>query len=136
MYIIDMKKNSYRTTRILIAVYVIIIVGSALSRDATILAVAGVLTGMAFMVIARARTDIRVDEREKMMREKAAQAAYAIFAPTIGLGAFLLYLLSRGKQYFLEAIGIVLAYLTFFLMALYAISFVYYNRKFGGDGKE
>lgn len=102
----------------------------------SILATAGILIGMAFMVIVRSKTDIRIDEREKMVREKAAQMAYAIFAPTIGLGAVLLIFLARGEFYFLEAIGIVLAYLSLFLIALYAIFTFYFDRKFGGDGKE
>lgn len=112
------------------------IVSLAVSLENNILVVIGVLVGMAFMIIVRSKTDIQIDEREKIVREKAAQMAYAIFAPTIGLGSFLLILLARGDSYFLEAIGIVLAYLSLFLMALYTISHFYYNRKFGGDGKE
>ena len=117
-------------------IFMLVIVSIAVIRDNIILSVAGVLTGMAFMVVARPKTDIQIDEREKMVREKAAQMAYAIFAPTIGLGSVLLILLARGEFYLIEAIGIVLAYLSLFLIALYAISHFYFNRKYGGDGKE
>jgi uncharacterized membrane protein len=108
----------------------------AVSIDNIILAGAGVLTGMLMMVIVRSKTDIQIDEREKTIREKSAQMAYAIFAPTIGLGSFFLILLAKDELYFLEAIGIVLAYLALFLIALYSISHFFYSRKFGSDGKE
>ena len=131
-----MNNQTFRKLRIVIAIFMAAIVSLAVSLENNILVVIGVLVGMAFMIIVRSKTDIQIDEREKIVREKAAQMAYAIFAPTIGLGSFLLILLARGDSYFLEAIGIVLAYLSLFLMALYTISHFYYNRKFGGDGKE
>ena len=131
-----MNNKTYRRLRIGIVVFTLVIVSIAVKLENTILAIAGVLTSMAFLVIVRSKTDIRIDEREKMVREKAAQMAYAIFAPTIGLGAVLLILLAQGEFYFLEAIGIVLAYLSLFLIALYAIFTFYFDRKFGGDGKE
>ena len=131
-----MNNQTFRKLRIVIAIFMAAIVSLAVSLENNILVVIGILVGMAFMIIVRSKTDIQIDEREKIVREKAAQMAYAIFAPTIGLGSFLLILLARGDSYFLEAIGIVLAYLSLFLMALYTISHFYYNRKFGGDGKE
>jgi hypothetical protein len=62
--------------------------------------------------------------------------AYAIFAPTIGLGSLILLLIAPKDSYFLEAIGTVLAYLSLFFIALYVISHYFINRKFGGDGEE
>ncbi len=131
-----MNNNTYRILWIGIIAFMLVIVGVAVKLENMILAIAGVLTGMAFMVIARFKTDNRIDEREKMVHEKAAQMAYAIFAPTIGLGAVFLIFLARGEFFFLEAIGIVLAYLSLFLIALYVIFHFFFNRKYGGDGKE
>ena len=131
-----MNNKTYRKFRIGTAVFMSIIVSIAVVLENTILATTGILIGGAFLVIVRSKTKIQIDEREKMVREKAAQMAYAIFAPTIGLGAIILILFARGEFYFLEAIGIVLAYLSLFLIALYAIFTFYFDRKFGGDGKE
>ena len=136
LYINGMDNKTFRKFRIGIAVFMSAIVSLAISLENNVLAAASVVVGMAFMVIVRSKTDVQIDEREKMVREKATQMAYAIFAPTIGLGSFFLILLAKRESYFLEAIGIVLSYLSLFLMALYAISHFYYNRKFGGDGKE
>jgi uncharacterized membrane protein len=131
-----MNNKTNHNIRIGITVFTLVIMGIAVRLENTLLAVAGVLTGIAFLVISRSQTGKQIDEREKMVREKAAQMAYAIFAPTIGIGAIFLILLARGDFYFLEAIGIVLAYLSMFLIALYAISHYYLNRKFGGDGEK
>jgi len=89
-----------------------------------------------FMILVRSKTKITIDEREQTVREKAAQLTYAIFAPTIGIGSFLLIIFSRGEYYYLEALGMVLAYLSLFLIALYALTYYYFNRKFGGGSEE
>ena len=131
-----MNEKRYKQIRIVIGLFSAVIVMVAVSLDNIFLAAGGVIIGMFFMVLARSKTNKIVDEREITVREKAAQMAYAIFAPTIGLGSFFLILLARGEHYFLEAVGIVLAYLSLFLIGLYTISFFFYNRKYGGDGKE
>ena len=131
-----MNNKTYQKYRVGIAIFTSLIVGIAVSRDNTILAIAGVLIGMAFMMAVRSKTKLLLDERQKMVREKAAQMSYAIFAPTIGLGSLILILLAPEGSYFMEAIGMVLAYLSLFFIALYSISHYFINRKFGGDGEE
>ena len=84
----------------------------------------------------RSRAKITVDERNRRSGEKAASATYGIFAATIGISAVLLLLFSRRGFLYLEAVGLVFAYLTLFLIALYAISYQFFNRKYGGGGDE
>jgi len=131
-----MNNKTYQKYRVGIAIFTSIIVGLAVTRDNTVLAVAGVLIGVAFMAAVRSQTNIELDERQKMVREKAALLSYAIFAPTIALGSLALILLAPEGSYYMEAIGFVLAYLSLFFIALYSISHYFINRKFGGDGKE
>jgi uncharacterized membrane protein len=130
-----MKNKTYQRYRIGIAIFTGMIVGIAVNLENTVLAAAGVLIGIVFMAVVRSKSKIQLDERQKMVREKAAQLAYAIFAPTIGLGSLILMLVPK-DSYFLEAIGIVLAYLSLFFIALYAIAHYFINRKFGGNGEE
>ena len=100
--------------------------------------------GMLFLILVRSKTKITIDEREKTIREKAANITYAIFAPTIGIGTFLLLIPSRsglavfskGEFIYLESLGMIFAYLTLFLISLYAISYYFYNRKFGGANEK
>lgn len=128
----------------MVAFFVGMIVSIAVSRGSYLLAAAGVLTGMIFMVLVRSRAKIKTDERELTIQEKAARMTYAIFAPTLGIAAFLLLLptqggiseFSKGEWLFIESLGMVFAYLTLFLIAIYAISYHFFNKKYGGGGNE
>lgn len=139
-----MNNKKYRQLRALIAFFVGAMVSVAVTRDSYLLATASVLTGLVFMSLVRSRAKVRTDERETSVQEKAARLTYAIFTPTIGLVAFFLLLpskgnltiFSRGEWLFLEALGMVFAYLTLFLIALYSIAYHFFNRKYGGSGDE
>lgn len=139
-----MTLKQYRQIRVLVALFVGATVSIAITQESYVLALCGVGTGMLFMTVARTKTKIVIDERERTIREKAAQLTYAIFAPTIGLGSFLLMIPSRsglavfskGEFAYLDSLGTVLAYLTLFLIALYAISYHFLNKKYGGSGDE
>jgi uncharacterized membrane protein len=142
MFIMDRKK--YKQLRVFVALFVAAIVALGVIRDSYLLAAAGVLTGMVFMILARSKVQIKTDEREVIIQEKAARMTYAIFAPVIGIAAFLLLLpskggisvFSRGEWLYVESLGMVFAYLTLFLIAIYAISYHFFNRKYGGGGNE
>lgn len=139
-----MNRKQYRQLRLVIAFFVGAIVSLSLIRHSFLLATAGVITGVAFMLLVRSRAHIRTDERELVVQEKAARMTYAIFAPTIGIVAFLLLLPSRGgfnvfsqgEWLFTESLGMIFAYLSLFLITLYAISYHFFNQKLGGTGHE
>jgi len=139
-----MDRKKYRQLRVIVCFFVLAIVGLAAVRDSYLLSVAGVLTGMFFMALMRSKAKLRTDERESTIQEKAARMTYAIFAPTIGIGAFLLLLpskgelsvFSKGEWLYTESLGMIFAYLTFFLIAIYAISYHFFNRKYGGSSNE
>jgi uncharacterized membrane protein len=138
----DIKK--YRQARVMVALFVGAIVSVAVTQNSYLLATFGVLTGMLFLILVRSKTKIVVDERENTVREKAAQLTYAIFAPTIGIGAFLLLIpsksglsvFSKGDFIYLESLGMIFAYLTLFLIATYSISYFFLNRRFGGGNTD
>ncbi len=139
-----MDRKKYKQLRVIVTFFVGAIVALAVVRDSYLLAAAGVLTGMVFMALVRTKAKIRTDERESTIQEKAARMTYAIFAPTIGIAAFLLLLpskggidvFSKGEWLFTESLGMVFAYLALFLIAIYAISYHFFNRKYGGGGNE
>lgn len=135
LYNIIMTVKRYKQTRAAIAFFISFVVSISVTQDSYILAAAGVLIGMLFLTAARTQTKVVVDEREKSLQEKAARMAYAIFAPTIGLGSFFLIMAGRKYEY-LFALGQVFAYLTLFLIALYAISYHFLNRWYGGSDDE
>ncbi len=138
------NRKQYKQLRAIVALFVSAIVGLAVIRDSYLLATAGVLTGIVFMILVRSKVKIRTDEREITIQEKAARMTYAIFAPTIGIAAFLLLLpskggfsiFSKGEWLYVESLGMVFAYLTLFLIAIYAISYHFFSRKYGGSNEK
>jgi uncharacterized membrane protein len=139
-----MNRKKYNQLRAVVILFVAAIVALAVNRNSYLLSVAGIVTGMLFLALARFTAKIRVDEREATIRQKAAQFTYAVIAPTIGISAVLLLIPSRGnisvfsKGEFLytESLGMIFAYLTLFLITTYAVSFFILNRKYGGGGNE
>jgi uncharacterized membrane protein len=129
-----MKIKTYKKIRAGVALFVAATVSVATTLDNRWLAVAGVLTGMIFLVLVRSKTKVTIDERERAVREKAAQWTYAIFTPVIGLGSFLMMTLASDNGFiFLQSLGIVLSYLTLFIICLYAVSYYFINRNLGGN---
>lgn len=139
-----MNRKRYKQLRVLVAFFVGMIVSIAVAKGSYLLATAGVFTGMLFMFLVRSRAKITTDERELSIQEKAARVTYSIFAPTLGIISFLLLLpaqggftvFSKGEWLFVESLGIVFAYLTLFLITLYAIVYYLFNKKYGGNGDE
>lgn len=127
----DIKR--YKQLRLLVVLFIVVTVSTATATDNYVLAIIGVVTGMVFMCIVRAKSNILVDEREISLRQKAAHLTYAIFTPVIGLSSFFLLVFARGEYHYLEALGLVLAYLTLFIIGLYALTYLYLNRQHGGS---
>jgi uncharacterized membrane protein len=101
-----------------------------------LLAGTGVLTGLLFLGLVRSDVKLAVDEREQTIREKAAASTYTIYAGTIGISAVILLAAAQRGSVYLEALGLVFAYLTLFLIALYAVSYQFFARKYGGGADE
>lgn len=136
--------KKYRQIRVAAIFFIGAIVSISVVSDSYLLAVIGVIIGMLFLILVKSKAKIIADEREITIREKAAQMTYAIFTPTIGIGAFLMLIPSRsgisvfakGEFTYLESLGMVFAYLTLFLIAIYAISYHFLNKKYGGSNDE
>lgn len=139
-----MHTRTYTRLRQGVTFFIGVVVSLAVVQDNYLLAIIGVIVGMIFLAVARSRAKIRTDEREALIQEKAARLTYAIFAPTIGIGALILLfpshsklaVFAKGEFAFLESLGMVLAYLTLFLITLYALSYHFLNAKYGGRNDE
>ncbi|MBN1430961.1 MAG: DUF2178 domain-containing protein [Anaerolineae bacterium] len=139
-----MNRQKYNQIQVAVVLFVFILIAIAIAGNNYLLSIIGVVVGMVFLALARSKAGIRPDEREVSIQEKAARMTYAIFAPTIGIGSFLLFIPSRsgwsvfskGEFAYLESLGMVFAYLTLFLIAVYAISYHFLSKKYEGDGDE
>jgi len=139
-----MNIKKYKQVRVAILLFLGAIIVISVIADSYMLSAITIFIGLLFLILVRSKTKITIDEREITIREKAAQMTYAIFAPTIGIGAFLLLfpgnsglsVFSNGEWTYVESLGMVLAYLALFLIALYAISYHFLNKKYGGGNEE
>lgn len=139
-----MNRKRYKQIRVIVTFFVSAIVALAVIKNSYLLAAAGVCTGLIFMALARSTAKIKTDERAVTIQEKAAMTTYAIFAPTLGLAAFFLMLpskggidvFSKGEWLFTDSLGLIFAYLTLFLISIYAVSYHFFSRKYGGGGDE
>lgn len=131
-----MNEKTFQILKIMVAAFLIILVLLAVVRAQTLLALLAVVAGMLFLQAVRSKSGVVMDEREQSVREKAAQMTYMIFAPTLGISALVLLLLSKEHEFFLLSLGIIFSYLTLFLITLYTLSSFFINRKYGGDGQE
>ena len=130
----DTKRS--RQFRVAALLFIAAVVAVAIWLSNYLLAGAGLLTGLLFLFVVPANAPLAADEREQTIREKAAASTYAIYGGALGASAVIL-LLGAGRGFaYLEALGLVFAYLTLFLIALYAVSYQFYNRKYGGGADE
>jgi uncharacterized membrane protein len=139
-----MNTKKYKQAKIIATLFIISIIIVSVLLKIYLLTVVSIFTGILFLSLVHSKAKDILDERELTVQEKAADFTYAVFTPTIGLGAFFLLIpscgkfevFSKGEFLFLESLGIIFAYLTLFLITLYAISYFFLNRKYGGKTNE
>jgi uncharacterized membrane protein len=136
LYINNMDRITSKILKIMVSVFLSALILLALLRAQHALAVLTAIAGLFFLTVVRSSSGPIMDEREQSVREKAAQLTYIIFAPTLGLSALGLLILSHDSNFFLESLGVILAYLTLFLITLYSISSFFFDRKYGGHGQK
>jgi len=136
LYINGMNEKTFRLLKFLVSAFLAALVFLALLRAQYALAMIAGVAGILFLRIVRSTGSLVVDEREQSVREKAAQLTYLIFAPTLGLSALGLLVLSHDSNYFLESLGVIFAYLTLFQITLYTLSSFFIDRKLVGNGQE
>ncbi len=140
-----MNKRNYHLLRAAALLFIITIVVVALWLKLYLLAVVGVLTAIIFLMTVQSQAKLAIDEREQSIREKAAHTTYAIFAPTVAICALLLLIPSHGDVFpvfakgeflYIESIGMILAYLTLLLIVIFALSYYWLQKKFGGKSDQ
>ncbi|MDD4975507.1 MAG: DUF2178 domain-containing protein [Bacteriovorax sp.] len=137
-----MKEKRYIKWKRMVLTFVLVTVVLGWINGIYVLAGSGLLIGLVFLAVTKMKKG-GVDEREKSVREQATKIAYSIFAPTIGIGSFLLLLFSSGslstvkeRFYYLQSLGVIFAYLTLFLIVLYLIAYYFLNKKYGGEDEK
>ena len=122
----------------LVASFVSATVAIAVVQNNIILAFAGVLIGVLFILIVQKRTRaVLVDERIQSIGDRAARMTYVILTITLAfLSLFFTMIGRQANQVAYEALGAVLSYITLLSLALYSMSYKYFSRKYGETDDE
>jgi uncharacterized membrane protein len=130
-----MNNKQYQIVRIIIGVVVGAIVATASTTNNFYLAITGVLIGMLFMFLAKSKfKEVVVDERVMIVSGRASRAAYVIVTMFLAIaGLFFIFSAKKNGDVYGESIGVLLSYVTMLLIAVYSVSYHYYNKKYGGN---
>ncbi|MBU0648667.1 DUF2178 domain-containing protein [Patescibacteria group bacterium] len=132
-----MNYKQFKVIRLIIIGLVTFTVATAVSINNFFLALAGVLIGMLFMHLVRVRyKKVMVDERVAIIGGRAARHAYVVSVTLLTL-LCMFFIISgdRRGDIYTEALGVALGFIVLLNVALYSVSFYYFNRKYGGDEK-
>lgn len=130
-----MTIKQFQTTRALIAVFIGFVVAIASANNNLYLAISGVLIGVLFLFLVRSKfKQIIVDERVSSISGKAGRIAYTISTAVFAFLGLLLIISGRSRgDFFTENVGTILSYSAMLNIAIYSISFYYFNKKYGGE---
>jgi uncharacterized membrane protein len=128
-----MDYKLFKKMKVLTASFVSATVAIAVVYNNIILALAGVLIGMLFLFLVRKKTKVvLVDERIQNISGRAARLTYSILTVTV---AFLSLIFIGGGRRLgepnYEALGVILSYIALLSVALYALSYKYFSKKYG-----
>lgn len=130
-----MKEKTFKKVKIIITSFVSVTVGIAVVENNTLLALAGVVIGILFLTLVRSRTkQVLVDERIKSISGYAARLTYMILTALLGLlSIFFISSGGRTDELYMEALGVILSYITLLSVAIYAMSYKFFEKKYGGN---
>lgn len=121
-----MKENHFYQLRLLIAIYVAIVIGVAVSEENLWLAVGGILTGLLSMWVAKKKLATKTtDERIEHITGRAATLTYSIMSTTLGLVSLFLIFIPKNQPY-LQSVGFILSYITLTMIGLFALLYRHY----------
>lgn len=97
------------------------------------LSIVAVFVGIVLVYLLKGKVkEVIVDERVHRISEMASKTALQIFAWLSVAVAIILIILGTGNSANFEQAGYTLAYATCALLALYSISYKYYEKRYGG----
>jgi uncharacterized membrane protein len=130
----------FKKVRTLTALFILVVVSVAVLRNDLILALSGVLVGMAFLILVRKATRaVLVDERVESIARQAARISFAVSTNVLAFLSLLLILLGRQTvppQPGIETLGTIISYIALFNLAVYALSYKFLSQQYGETDDE
>jgi len=128
-----MNLKTYKFIKSLVVVLVSITMAISVFFGNILLAFLGVITGMLLLTLMKKKTKVKVeDERTEQISLKACKATYFVTTCVLLISSSLLITLGykgRIEATFIISLGIVLSYITMFIISLYSFFFYYFNKK-------
>lgn len=130
-----MTNKNYQLIRALIGCLIAGLVFVAVIKNNLYLAIFGILVGVLFMFLAKSSLkEVTIDERVVSVSGKASRATYMIVTFFLALvGLMTIFSSHNGGSLYEESIGTLLCYIAMLLIAVYSISYYFFNKKYGGD---
>ena len=132
-----MSYKTFKSLRILVIIFILLILSIAITLENAILASFAVVIGIiAMLAIKRNVKEIKADEMMQNIAQKSALWAYSIFVPFLALlSIFFMFSNMSDKGSELYNLGITLSYVVLIHIALYSIAFFYFKKKYISDDK-
>lgn len=107
----------------------------AVTLNNTFLALTAVISGMLILTLVRKKTKtVIVDERIQNISGQAARLTYAILTTFVGLiSIFFILSGNQNNDAYVQSLGTILSYITLLSIGLYAVSYKYFNNKYGAS---
>ena len=127
-----MKKKEFRIISFLIPMIMGVIVVHSISIGNPVLAVGSVFAGMIVMYLSKHRlNDIVEDERIHRISQKASWLTLQFIAVSFALGGTALIAMKNTYPGYTN-LGFFMAYASCAVLILYSLSYMYYNKEYGG----
>jgi uncharacterized membrane protein len=127
-----MGEREFRNIRLVTLGAVGLAMGMAVWMNNVVLGLLGVIVGLIFLTLVKRRVKAVVeDERSQLVGLKAARATYVVFAVVLMITSLMLVGFGRWGTVpatYLTAQGIILSYLTIFLILLYSVFYGYFEQ--------
>jgi len=130
-----MTEKQYKAARLVTVAVVAATVSLAVTSDNFLLALGGVIGGMIIMrFIMKRYGKVIHDERVDIVSGKSARISYTVTVMTLTLlSIYFTTLGDRRIDPYVESLGVIFGMTAILAITLYAISFVYFNHRYGGD---
>lgn len=128
-----MKVSQYKNFKKAMVFFMAMLIGVAVTLKSALIVLLAMGIYMVLITLLRTRVEgVLADERERNAGERAAQVSFQILLPILAMTSLVLVIGGGEEFYYVQAVGIILSYVTCLGLILYALAYWYFDRKTGG----
>jgi len=129
-----MKVQTFKKVKLTLVICLAISIAISLALDTALIAFVAMGLYMASTSLLKTRvTGLLADERQKDISEKASRVSFQILMPMLVLVSVALTFGSGNQEfYYIKAVGVILSYIVCLGLAIYLLTYFYFDKKTGG----